>query len=200
MNSKPLDQAAAAQEAQRLLRESSQVKERFAAQEAGRIADLAARIAHALAQGNKVLLFGNGGSAADAQHIAAELTGKFLKVRAAVPALALTTNTSELTALGNDFGYDTVFERLVEAHAKPGDVAIGISTSGNSPNVLRGIAMAKAKGCTTVAWCGEGGKLRTEVDLAVCVPSKDTQRIQECHIAMGHVLCGLVERHLFGPA
>jgi D-sedoheptulose 7-phosphate isomerase len=181
----------------RLLQESSDVKVKFQA-EAPHIVKLAHTIADALARGNKVLLFGNGGSAADAQHIAAELTGKFLKVRAAVPALALTTNTSELTALGNDFGYDTVFERLVEAHAKQGDVAIGISTSGNSPNVLKAIAMAKRKGCVTVAWCGEAGKLRGEVDQAICVPSKDTQRIQECHIAMGHIVCGLVERRLFG--
>lgn len=184
-------------EVQRLLQESADVKVKLKA-EAPRIAQLAQAIAEAVKRGNKVLLFGNGGSAADAQHIAAELTGKFLKVRAAVPALALTTNTSELTALGNDFGYDTVFERLVEAHAKPGDVAIGISTSGNSPNVLRAIAMAKKKGCMTVGWCGEGGKLRGEVDLAICVPSKDTQRIQEGHIAMGHIVCGLVERALFG--
>ena len=184
-------------EVKRLLRESSATKDRFQA-EAHRVVELADRMVQAFQRGNKVLIFGNGGSAADAQHIAAELTGKFLKVRAAIPVLALTTNTSELTALGNDFGYDTVFERLVEAHAKPGDIAIGISTSGNSPNVLRAMAMAKKKGCTTVAWCGEGGKLRDEVDLALAVPSKDTQRIQECHITMGHILCGLVEQKLFG--
>ncbi|MCA1814500.1 MAG: SIS domain-containing protein, partial [Halobacteriales archaeon] len=150
-------------EVQRLLKESAEVKVAFLC-EAPRIVELADMLVEALQRGNKVLLCGNGGSAADAQHIAAELTGKFLKVRAAVPALALTANTSELTALGNDFGYDTVFERLVEAHARPGDVLIGISTSGNSANVLRAVAMAKKKGCATVAWCGEGGKLRTEVD------------------------------------
>lgn len=181
----------------RQLQDSIATKERFKSQ-AEAVVRLADAVADALRRGNKVLLFGNGGSAADAQHIAAELTGKFLKARGALPALALTTNTSELTALGNDLGFETVFERLVEAHAKQGDVAIGISTSGNSPNVLRGIAMAKRKGCFTVAWCGEGGKLRTEVDLALAVPSKDTQRIQECHIALGHIVCGLVERKLFG--
>lgn len=183
-------------EVQRLLRESMDTKQRFMA-EAPKVVQLADAIAAALKRGDKVLLFGNGGSAADAQHIAAELSGKFLKVRGALPALALTTNTSEITALGNDFGFDAVFERLVEAHARPGDVAIGISTSGNSPNVLRGIAMARKRGCMTVAWCGEGGKLRSEVDLALCVPSRDTQRIQECHIALGHILCGLVEQALF---
>jgi D-sedoheptulose 7-phosphate isomerase len=184
-------------EVQRLLQQSADTKVKFKEQ-ANAIAQLADLMVQAFRRGNKVLLCGNGGSAADAQHIAAELTGKFLKVRAAVPVLALTTNTSELTALGNDFGYDTVFERLVEAHARDGDIVIGISTSGNSPNILRAIAMAKTKGCLTVAWCGQGGKLKDEVDLALCVPSTDTQRIQECHIAMGHIVCGLVERSLFG--
>ena len=192
-----MDPRKAEEEVRRLLRESMATKERFL-EEAPRVAELAGAMAEAFRRGNKVLLFGNGGSAADAQHIAAELSGKFLRVRGALPAMALTANTSELTALGNDFGFDTVFERLVEAHARPGDIAIGISTSGDSPNVLRGIAMAKAKGCTTVAWCGAGGKLRGEVDLAIAVPSRDTQRIQECHIAMGHILCGLVEAELFG--
>ncbi|HEV8361347.1 MAG TPA: D-sedoheptulose 7-phosphate isomerase [Candidatus Thermoplasmatota archaeon] len=185
------------EEVQRLLQESADTKVRFKG-EAGKVVQLAQAMCDAFGRGNKVLLFGNGGSAADAQHIAAELTGKFLKVRGALPVMALTTNTSEITALANDFGYETVFERLVEAHAKPGDICIGISTSGNSPNVLRAFAMAKRKGAMTVAWCGEGGKMRTEADLALCVPSKDTQRIQECHIAMGHILCGLVERRLFG--
>lgn len=185
------------QEVKRQLAESAAVKQKFAEQDAAKVVALADKMVEAFRSGHKVLLFGNGGSAADAQHIAAELTGKFLKWRAALPVMALTTNTSELTALGNDLSYDQVFERLVEAHARPGDVVIGISTSGNSPNVLRAIAAAKRKGCVTVAWCGEGGKLRTEVDLALAVPSKDTQRIQECHIAMGHVLCALVERAMF---
>lgn len=183
-------------EVRRQLQESADTKRRFEA-EAPRVVELADRMVAAFKVGNKVLLLGNGGSAADAQHIAAELTGKFLKWRTALPVMALTTNTSELTALGNDLSYDQVFERLVEAHARPGDVVIGISTSGNSPNVLRAIAAAKKKGCFTVAWCGEGGKLRSEVDLVLAVPSKDTQRIQECHIAMGHIVCGLVERALF---
>lgn len=183
-------------EVQRQLQESAEVKKRFEA-EAPKVVALADKMVEAFRNGHKVLLFGNGGSAADAQHIAAELTGKFLKWRAPLPVLALTTNTSELTALGNDLGYDQVFERLVEAHARPGDVVIGISTSGNSPNVLRGVAAAKRKGCFTVAWCGEGGKLRTEADLALAVPSKDTQRVQECHIALGHIVCGLVERAMF---
>lgn len=181
------------------LEEGIEVRERLKAQ-AAEVARLADHVAEALRRGNKVLLFGNGGSAADAQHIAAEFTGKFLRLRGALPALALTANTSELTALGNDFGFESVFERLVEAHARPGDVALGISTSGNSPNVLRGVAMARRRGCFTAALCGEGGKLPGEVDLALAVPSKDTQRIQECHIALGHILCGLVEERLFGAA
>jgi len=181
----------------RQLQDSIATKERFKAQ-APKVVALADQMVAAFQRGNKVLIFGNGGSAADAQHIAAELTGKFLKWRTALPVMALTTNTSEITALGNDLpSFDQVFERLVEAHAKPGDIVIGISTSGNSPNVLRAIAMAKKKGATTVAWCGEGGKLSGEVDLALAVPSKDTQRIQECHIAMGHILCGLVESRMF---
>lgn len=183
-------------EVKRQLQESADTKRRFEAQ-AEHVVRLADAMVQAFKAGNKVLLFGNGGSAADAQHIAAELTGKFLKWRQALPVMALTTNTSELTALGNDLSYDQVFERLVEAHARRGDVVIGISTSGNSPNVLRAMAAAKRLGCVTVAWCGEGGKLRTEVDLALAVPSKDTQRIQECHITMGHIVCGLVERAMF---
>jgi D-sedoheptulose 7-phosphate isomerase len=152
----------------------------------------------ALHQGNKLMLFGNGGSAADSQHIAAEFVGRFAFDRPALPALALSVNTSCLTAIGNDYGFDLVFARQIEALGRPGDVAVGISTSGNSPNVLRGLAAAKEKGIHTVAMTGEGGgKLKTAADFCLCAPSKDTPRIQECHILMGHVISELVERAIF---
>jgi len=152
----------------------------------------------ALKQGNKVLVMGNGGSAADAQHFAAELVGRFLKNRAALPAIALTTDTSILTAVANDFGYDTVFSRQVEALAQPGDVVIGISTSGNSPNVLAGLQVAREKNCVTVALAGrDGGQMTDAVDLTLTIAVNDTPRIQEAHLTLIHILCDLVERELF---
>jgi D-sedoheptulose 7-phosphate isomerase len=154
----------------------------------------------AIKNGNKLLLFGNGGSAADAQHIAAEFVGRFAFDRPALPALALSVNTSCLTAIGNDYGFDQVFSRQLEALARPGDVAIGFSTSGNSPNVLRAISTAKKMGLQTVALTGTpGGKLKQAVDLdhCVCVPSSETPRIQECHILIGHIVSELVEQELF---
>ncbi len=161
-----------------------------------RVADV---ITAALRAGNKVLFFGNGGSAADAQHLAAELVSKFYKEREGLPAMALTVNTSILTAIGNDYSYDRVFERQVEAMAVKGDVAVGISTSGNSPNVLRAIERAKAQGCTTVGMTGaKGGKLAPMVDLCFRSPSDDTPRIQEVHITAGHIICQLVEDAMFG--
>jgi D-sedoheptulose 7-phosphate isomerase len=154
----------------------------------------------AIKNGNKLLLFGNGGSAADAQHIAAEFVGRFAFDRPALPALALSVNTSCLTAIGNDYGFDQVFSRQLEALARPGDVAIGFSTSGNSPNVLHAISTAKKMGLQTVALTGTpGGKLKQAVDLdhCVCVPSSETPRIQECHILIGHIVAELVEQELF---
>jgi len=146
--------------------------------------------------GHKILLFGNGGSAADSQHIAAELVGRFMVKRRALPAIALTTDTSNLTALGNDFGYDTIFERQVEALGQPGDVAVGISTSGNSPNVLAAVRLARKMGLKTVALTGRGGgPLPGLVDLSIVIPSDSTQRIQEAHITIGHILCELIEGH-----
>jgi D-sedoheptulose 7-phosphate isomerase len=143
-------------------------------------------------------LFGNGGSAADAQHIAAEFVGRFAFDRPALPALALSVNTSCVTAIGNDFGFDLVFSRQIEALGKPGDVAIGISTSGNSANVLRALSVAKEMGLHTVALTGEGGgKLKDAVDLCICAPSNETPRIQECHILIGHVISQLVEQAIF---
>ena len=154
----------------------------------------------AIGNGNKLLLFGNGGSAADAQHIAAEFVGRFAFDRPALPALALSVNTSCVTAIGNDYGFEQVFSRQLEALARPGDVAIGFSTSGNSPNVLHAISTAKKIGLQTVALTGTpGGKLKQAADLdyCLCVPSSETPRIQECHILIGHVVSELVEQELF---
>jgi D-sedoheptulose 7-phosphate isomerase len=152
----------------------------------------------ALNQGNKVLLFGNGGSAADAQHIAAEFVGRFAFNRPALPALALSVNASSLTAIGNDYGFDVVFSRQIEALGRPGDVAIGISTSGNSPNVLKGMSAAKRITLQTIALTGcTGGELKNAADHCICVPSTDTARIQECHILIGHILSELVEQTIF---
>jgi D-sedoheptulose 7-phosphate isomerase len=152
----------------------------------------------ALQKGNKVLLFGNGGSAADAQHIAAEFVGRFAFDRPALPALALSVNISCVTAIGNDFGFEQVFSRQLEALARPGDVAIGISTSGNSANVLHALTTAKKIGLHTVSLTGRtGGRLRSVVDHCICTPSTDTPRIQECHILIGHIISELVERQIF---
>jgi D-sedoheptulose 7-phosphate isomerase len=152
----------------------------------------------ALQRGNKPLLFGNGGSAADAQHIAAEFVGRFAFNRPPLPALALSVNTSCVTAIGNDYGYDLTFARQVEALGRAGDVAIGISTSGNSPNVLQGLCAAKKMGIHTVALTGStGGKLKNVVDFCICAPSNDTPRIQECHILIGHIISELVEETIF---
>jgi D-sedoheptulose 7-phosphate isomerase len=151
-----------------------------------------------LQAGKKVLLFGNGGSAGDAQHIAAEFVGRFAFDRPALPALALSVNTSCLTAIGNDYGFDLVFSRQIEALGHRGDVAIGISTSGNSPNVLRALSVGKKTGLHTVAFTGcGGGELKDAVDHCICVPSNETPRIQECHILIGHVIAQLVEQTIF---
>jgi D-sedoheptulose 7-phosphate isomerase len=149
-------------------------------------------------KGNKILLFGNGGSAADAQHIAAEFVGRFAFDRPALPALALSVNTSCVTAIGNDFGFDLVFSRQIEALARPGDLAIGISTSGNSANVLHGLSTAREKGLRTVAFTGcAGGKLKNAAEYCICAPSNETPRIQECHILIGHIISELVEETIF---
>jgi D-sedoheptulose 7-phosphate isomerase len=155
-------------------------------------------LTQAFKNGHKVLLFGNGGSAADAQHLACELAGKFCRDRAPLPAIALTTNTSSLTAIANDYGYDVVFARQVRGLVTPGDVVIGISTSGRSPNVLLAIEEAKQHGAVTIAFTGEGGKLKEMADYVLSVPSSDTPRIQEAHITAGHIICYLVEEALFG--
>jgi len=148
---------------------------------------------------NKVILFGNGGSAADAQHVAGELVNKFQLEREALPAIALTTDSSVLTSIANDYDYSRVFAHQVEAWAKEGDVVIGISTSGNSANVIEAVKVAREKGAKTVGFTGRGGgKLAKLVDFVVGVPSDETPRIQESHITIFHIICYLVERELFG--
>lgn len=183
------------------LEESSRVKEAMARDPSlvATIARVAKAIAEALKRGNKLVIFGNGGSAADSQHIACELVGRFRAERRGLPALSLATNTSCLTAIGNDYGFDVVFARQVEAVVRGGDVVIGISTSGRSRNVIEGVRAAKAMGALTVGLTGSAGDpLCAEVDICIKVPSTDTQRIQEAHITIGHIIVGAVERELFG--
>ena len=177
--------------------ESIAVKRALAAEGIDTIAQIVSVIVRILEAGNKVILFGNGGSAADAQHIAAEFIGRYRSERIALPALALTTNTSVLTALGNDYGFEEVFARQIAALGGPGDVAIAISTSGNSLNVLRALEVAKSLGLFTVGLAGRtGGKMRALTDICLCVPSDATPRIQEAHILVGHILSGFAEETL----
>jgi D-sedoheptulose 7-phosphate isomerase len=162
------------------------------------IAEMGILISDTLNRGNKLLVMGNGGSAADAQHFVAEIVGRFKMERRALPAVALSTDTSILTAIGNDYGFDVVFSRQVEALAAPGDAVVGISTSGNSPNVLKALNAAKARGCRTIGLLGkDGGSIKGACDLALVVPSDDTPRIQEGHITIIHIVCDLVEKALF---
>lgn len=152
------------------------------------------RMSQAVLNGSKVLWCGNGGSAADSQHLAAELMGRFRRERRGLPSIALTTDTSILTAIGNDYGYENVFKRQVEALCQPGDILVGISTSGNSKNVCAALEVAHQLGAFTVAFTGEGGGAMAKLaEATLCVPSKDTARIQECHILCGHMLCDWVE-------
>jgi len=161
------------------------------------IARAAMQVVKSLRAGGKVFFFGNGGSAADAQHLAAEFTGRYLKERQALPAMALSVNSSSVTAIGNDYGFDHVFARQLEAFGKEGDVAIGISTSGNSRNVIRAMEAAKSKSIFTIALTGaSGGLLRDLVDCPICIPSEETPRIQECHILTGHIICEIAEEML----
>lgn len=181
------------------LQESIRTKEQVLKALVPVVSEAAALLIEALEKGHKILLFGNGGSAADSQHIAAELIGKLNLKRRALPAIALTTDTSNLTALANDFGYEVVFERQIEALGQTGDVAVGISTSGESASVLAGVQAARGKGLKTVALTGrDGGKLAPRVDVSITIPSNSTQRIQEAHITIGHILCELIEAH-FAP-
>jgi D-sedoheptulose 7-phosphate isomerase len=175
--------------------DSAEVKRRVAADLAGPAAEAALILAKALMNGHKVLVFGNGGSAADAQHLAGEMVGRFkLAMRAALPVMALTTDSTVLTCVANDFSYEEVFSRQVEAFAQEGDVVIGISTSGRSPNVLRALRAARERKAVTMALLGgDGGPAAGEVDLALVVPVSDTTRIQECHITLIHAICEIIE-------
>ena len=182
--------------------DSAEIKRRFARDHADKIVQVAQLMGRAFQTGHKVLLFGNGGSSTDAAHIAAEFVGRYKRERAPLPAIALATDIAAITCIANDYGFEELFARQVRAHGQRGDVAIAISTSGNSPNVLKGVEAAKALGLTTIAWTGgTGGKLAGMVDYAFVVPSTLTARIQESHITLGHVLCELIEDHvLANPA
>ena len=180
------------------IQESIQVKAELLEQHVSTVARLAGLLIKTFQAGGKVVLFGNGGSAADAQHVAAELVNRFQMERDALPAIALTTNTSTLTSVANDTAFDQVFSRQVRALVQKGDVAVGISTSGNSPNILNGIIAAREKGAITLGFSGRnGGKLKDLVDICLCVPSDSTPRIQEAHITVWHAICEVVEQELF---
>jgi D-sedoheptulose 7-phosphate isomerase len=184
-----------------LAADSSRVKTAFFMNNSQKIAEAASAVSKAFRQGRKVLLFGNGGSAADAQHIAAEFVGRFMPDRPPLPAISLVTDTSALTALGNDYGYNKVFSRQVEALGVSGDVAIGISTSGNSPNIIEALDAARTMGILTIGFTGQnGGKMNGHTDMLFCVPSTVTPRIQETHLTLAHILCELVDRELFPEA
>jgi D-sedoheptulose 7-phosphate isomerase len=201
ISSTPLPPASVLAAVEAEIAESLHVKETFLRQCSLPVAAISLAIAERLQRGGKLLLFGNGGSAADAQHIAAEFVGRFQCDRPALPAIALTTNTSTLTAVANDYGYEEVFARQVTALGSPKDAAIGLSTSGRSPNVLHGLAAARARGMLTIGFTGFSGKeLVSLSDLTLCVPSEVVARIQECHILAGHIVSGYCERVLFKSA
>ena len=181
------------------LQESIRVKEAVIESLIPAIAEAARLIISTLQEGRKLLLFGNGGSAADAQHIAGEMVGQFERKRKALPAIALTTNTSNLTAIGNDYGFEYVFSRQLEALAAKGDIAFAISASGESPNILEALRTAKELKLKAIALSGKGGgSLKDLADICITIPSDNTAHIQEAHIAIGHIICKLIEEELFG--
>lgn len=181
--------------------ESARIKQQFAREHTDRIVQVAQLIATAFRDGHKLLLFGNGGSATDAAHIAAEFVGRYKRERVPLPAISLATDIAAITCISNDYGFDELFARQVRAHGKKGDIAIAISTSGNSANVLKGVTAARECGLTTIGWTGgTGGQLAALVDHPFIVPSPVTARIQESHITLGHVLCELAEEQLLGDA
>ncbi len=181
------------------LKSSLKVKEKLFADQnlLMKISKAAELIEQRYIDGKKLLLAGNGGSAADAQHIAAEFVSRFFYDRPGLPAIALTTDTSMLTAIGNDYGFEFLFSRQVQAQGSEGDVFIGISTSGTSKNIISAMLEAKNRGIKTIAFCGSGGDLANIADIALQVPSDSTPHIQECHICIGHIICGLVEQNIF---
>lgn len=183
-----------AEAVRRIATESIALKRRFFDENAGLLVSVGERVSASLKAGGKILVFGNGGSAADAQHFAGELVGRFLRERPALPALALTTDPSVMTAIGNDMGYDFVFRRQVEAHGRPGDVAVGITTSGRSENIITALSAARQRGLVTVALTGNGGgRLKGAVDYLIDVPHSETPRIQEVHGMVVHLLCQMIE-------
>ena len=185
------------QEAVQAIEESIAAKREVIDSQISQIIKIAELIIYSLKAGNKLILFGNGGSAADAQHIAAELINRFRRERRALPALALTTDTSILTSISNDYSFDNIFSRQIEALGKRGDVAVAISTSGDSPNVLNGIDKARELGISTVGLTGKGGgNLKNHVNICLNAPSQSTARIQEVHITVAHIICDLVEKAL----
>lgn len=187
--------ASSAEEIRRQLEESARVKRSFSDELIGRIGQFAEKSAAALRSGGKIVFFGNGGSAADALHLAAELVVRLRTDRRGLAALALTTNPSVLTAAGNDYGFEHIFSRQIESLVAPQDVLVALSTSGVSPNIVRGVEAGRTRGAYVVAFTGEtGGALAGKVDLLLNVPSQDPQRIQEAHIAMGHIACALIEQ------
>jgi D-sedoheptulose 7-phosphate isomerase len=187
--------ASPCEEIRRQLQESVRVKQSFSDQLVGRIAQFAEKSAAALRAGGKIVFFGNGGSAADALHLAAELVVRLRTERRGLAALALTTNPSVLTAAGNDYGFEQIFARQIESLLAPHDVLVALSTSGQSPNILRGVEAGRARGIYLVALTGEtGGALAPKVDLLLNIPSLDPQRIQEAHITVGHIACSLIEQ------
>ncbi len=179
------------------LKTSGDLKYQVAETLSEKILHAAHTIRDSLSAGGKLLLMGNGGSAADTQHIAAELIGRFKKERKAIPALALTVDSSSLTALGNDYGFESIFSRQIEALANPNDAIIGISTSGNSKNIIRALNLAREIGAKTIGFMGNnGGSMKDCVDIGIIVPSNDTARIQEVHITIGHIICEIIEQDL----
>lgn len=181
-----------------IIKNSISAKEAVLKSEVSNIEKAARSMIDSLNAGGKILVFGNGGSAADSQHIVAELVGRFKKERRPLPAIALTANTSTLTAIANDYGYDATFARQVEALGKKGDIAFGISTSGNSKNVIEAISKAKSIGLKTISLLGcDGGKLKGLCDIAIVAGCKDTPRVQESHIMIGHIICELIEDEIF---
>jgi D-sedoheptulose 7-phosphate isomerase len=180
-----------------LLKESAQLKLKVAETLSGEISEAINLIRESINNGGKLLLMGNGGSAADAQHLAAEFVGRFKKERKALPAIALTTDTSALTCLGNDYGFESIFSRQIEALARKGDAVIGISTSGNSENVFRAVQKANEIGAISIGFLGnDGGRIKKIVHKAIVVPSNDTARIQESHITIGHIICEIIEQEI----